>query len=148
VTREDPLAGALDSARRTIARVPDVEEGGPGGPRDRPASAGRRLPARTQRERVLDALRRAGDHGITAVDFLLPDVVDGGPPIVRLPARVDELRHAGYVIVGAGRRAKCQVYVLNEPARAATRDDDDQAALFTAAVGAAPPRSPYAAEAA
>jgi hypothetical protein len=102
---------------------------------------------RTQRDRVIEALRRAGDHGITAVDFLLPNVIDGGPPIVRLPARIDELRADGHHIEHAGRRRnRCVVYVLTTlpaPTIGPLAGDDDPTALFGTAVGAAPPRSPY-----
>jgi hypothetical protein len=103
---------------------------------------------RNQRERVLRALRSAGDHGITQVDFLVPGTVDGGRPIVRLPARIDELRGGGHHIEHAGRRNRCVVYILAAPpAQAAPAqelvDDDEQAALFSAADGAARPRSPY-----
>lgn len=67
----------------------------------------------TQAERVLRALERAGRHGVTQVDFDLPDVIDGGPPIKRVAARVHELREQhGHRITEHGRRHKCVVYVL------------------------------------
>jgi len=69
---------------------------------------------KTQAERVLDALRRAGQYGITQVEMYSPG--DGGPPIARLAARVLELRDQGHQIVSDGRRNKCAVYVLTEPA--------------------------------
>jgi len=66
----------------------------------------------TQTDRVLAALSRAGARGITRVDFQLPDVIDGGPPILNIPARILELKNAGFEITDDGRRQKCKVYVL------------------------------------
>jgi hypothetical protein len=47
-------------------------------------------------------------------DFDLPDVCDGGPPIQRVAARVNDLRNDGYAI--SMRRAKnhCAIYELVE----------------------------------
>jgi hypothetical protein len=66
----------------------------------------------TELERVIRALRAAGDRGITQVDFLTPDVIDGEKPITRLAARILELKAEGYQIEGSGKRDKCKVYVL------------------------------------
>lgn len=66
----------------------------------------------TQTERVLRALQQAGDRGVTQVDFALPDVVDGLPPITRVAARVKDLREQGHMIVAAGTRQSCRVYTL------------------------------------
>jgi len=66
----------------------------------------------TQTERVIRALERAGDRGICAVDFLLPDVIDDGKPITRLAARVLDARGLGYDIVTDGERHGCAVYKL------------------------------------
>jgi hypothetical protein len=66
----------------------------------------------SQQDRVLAALSRAGARGITQVDFLLPDVIDGGPPITRLPARIKELRDAGLPVRNGGIRDKCRVFRL------------------------------------
>lgn len=74
------------------------------------------MSAVSQTERVLDALRKAGPRGITAVDFALPDVIDGGPPIMRVAARVMDLRRQGHTIIASGRRQKCQAYELVVPA--------------------------------
>jgi hypothetical protein len=52
----------------------------------------------TQRERVLTALEAHGVLGVKTTDFLLPDVIDGGVPIIRLAARVKDLRDEGYRI--------------------------------------------------
>lgn len=67
----------------------------------------------TQTDRVLAALSAAGATGITQVDFTLPNVVDGGKPILRVGARIHELREAGFNIQNHGTRNQCAVYVLN-----------------------------------
>lgn len=68
---------------------------------------------RAQQDRVLAALQAAGPRGITAVDFDLPNVIDGGKPIQRVAARIDELKNRhGHSIEVAGRRNRCAVYVL------------------------------------
>jgi hypothetical protein len=53
----------------------------------------------TQVERVLSLLREraAGGHPLNTVDLLAP-TTDGGKPILRLPARINELRGAGFAI--------------------------------------------------
>lgn len=66
----------------------------------------------SQKARVLAALRSRGARGVTAVDFLLPDVIDGGRPITRVAARVLELRDEGHTIVVDGERDSCAVYRL------------------------------------
>lgn len=68
----------------------------------------------TQTERVVRAIRRAGERGITQVDFLLPHVIDGGRPITRLAARVKDARDAGEQIVVDGERDSCAVYKIAE----------------------------------
>jgi hypothetical protein len=65
---------------------------------------------------VLAALRRRGRHGITRVDFQLPDVIDHGAPILNFPARIKDLKEQGHRIGDNGRRDKCKVYVLLEDA--------------------------------
>ena len=67
----------------------------------------------TQTDRVLAALTRAGAHGITQVDFLRFPTIDGGPPITRVAARVEELRDAGFKILSGERRDKCVVYRID-----------------------------------
>jgi len=67
----------------------------------------------TQAARVLAALRSRGQHGICAVDFLVPDVCDGGSPILRLPSRINDLKNVGHDIENTGkRRSKTDIYVL------------------------------------
>ena len=67
----------------------------------------------SQRDRVLAALHRFRLSGITQVDFSPPHVIDGGAPITRLAARVQELRDEGFQILSADRRDKCTVYRLD-----------------------------------
>lgn len=67
----------------------------------------------TQRDRVLRALHSAGPRGITAVDFQLPTVIDGGAPILRLAARIKDLRDEGHAITVTGERHGCAVYELD-----------------------------------
>jgi hypothetical protein len=98
----------------------------------------------TQAERVLRALRRAGARRITAVDFLGPATYDGGPPVLNLAGRVNELRRA-HEIVAAGRRDRCVRYVLREPKPTsepppAPGPPAPGPPLYERAVGAAPPR--------
>ena len=52
----------------------------------------------TQKQRILKALQAAGAEGIKPEDFLLPDVVDAGKPILRVAARIDDLRKEGLTI--------------------------------------------------
>lgn len=66
----------------------------------------------TQTERVLAALAANPDRGITQVDFSLPNVIDGGPPITRVAARIGELREDGHNVISDGHREKCRVYKL------------------------------------
>lgn len=65
----------------------------------------------TQKERVLHALQKH-PRGLTQIAFDLPRTVDGGPPIKRVAARIEELRKDGYVIVDAGRAHGCKIYRL------------------------------------
>jgi hypothetical protein len=65
----------------------------------------------TQRERVLRALKQRRDIGITQADFSLPDVIDGGKPIPRVAARIDELQKR-YYINSPGTRDGFKVYVI------------------------------------
>jgi hypothetical protein len=71
----------------------------------------------SQRARVLAALRSRGAHGVCSVDFLLPDIVDGGKPITRLAARMLELREDGHEIQVIGDRHGCAVYRLMRDAQ-------------------------------
>lgn len=61
----------------------------------------------TQTDRVLQ--QASSERGVTAVDFQLPNVIDGGPPILRVAARVNELAETWDIRV-IGKRDKCVVY--------------------------------------
>lgn len=69
----------------------------------------------TQSDRILAALRAAGPSGVATTDFLLPDVIDGGTPILRVPSRVDELRKAGHRITTHREDNGTARYVLAGP---------------------------------
>jgi hypothetical protein len=71
---------------------------------------------RTQNDRVLVALERAGRRGVRTTDFLGPQVVDGGTPILRLPSRINDLRDAGHRIRTL-RGGKVARYVLDDDRR-------------------------------
>jgi hypothetical protein len=75
----------------------------------------------TQKQRVLKAARAAGTTGLTAIDFYPPDVIDGGKPITRLAARIEELEAEGIRFWRDGRRNGCTVYVLDPAHRPALR---------------------------
>jgi hypothetical protein len=67
----------------------------------------------SQTQRVLAALRHRGAHGITAADFAAGRVIDGQKPIMRVAARILELRQAGHRIDVIGERdGGCYVYRL------------------------------------
>lgn len=68
--------------------------------------------SRTQKDRVLETLKAVGIRGVTQVDFIRYPTADGGPPITRLAARIDELKQDGHVIATRGTRDKCVVYTL------------------------------------
>lgn len=87
---------------------------------------------RTQRDRVADRLLSAG--AVSTVDFLGPRVIDGGEPILRLPARVDELRQRGWTIRTERETNRTARYVLLSAPLAAA----------PAAVTADPPPAPIA----
>jgi hypothetical protein len=104
----------------------------------------------SQKQRVLKAARAAGTTGLTSVDFLLPDVIDGGKPITRLAARIEELEADGIRFWRDGRRNGCVIYVLDAAHRPALRPPAQVAPpepgaemLFDPRVGVAPPASPY-----
>jgi hypothetical protein len=73
-----------------------------------------------QRERVLRSLQTAGPLGVCQADWLGrfngSGTPDGGAPITRLAARVEELRGDGWPVVARGKRDGFQVYVLAQPA--------------------------------
>src|SRR4051812_44300588 len=68
----------------------------------------------TQTERVIAAARSY--RGVCAVDFLGPDVIDGGKPITRVAARIQDAEERGYVFETIGWRSKMKVYrLVSEP---------------------------------
>lgn len=119
-------------------------------------------PNRTQKARVLAYLRERGATGGDPTAFLPPDVVDGGPPILKWGARILELRQAGHVIQAKGRRHGCSVMVLVDDAEAAATAPpavdpasarqgtlaapSRDGALFGSGVGVQPPLGPYEVE--
>jgi len=72
----------------------------------------------TQKQRVLRSLQASGVRGVTQADWTgcYRQTPDGGPPILRLPARIMELRQDGVLIVNGPTRDSCRVYHL-EPIR-------------------------------
>ena len=64
----------------------------------------------TQIDRVIKAARSF--RGVCQADLLGADVVDGGHPITRLAARIQEAEERGYVFEIIGTRSKCRVYRL------------------------------------
>lgn len=62
----------------------------------------------TQTERVILAAKSF--RGVSQVDFLGPDTVDGKPPITRLAARIFDAERKGHVFEIIGWRQSCKVY--------------------------------------
>lgn len=90
----------------------------------------------TQATRVLAALSRAGDRGLTQGDWLNPGGADGAGRITRVAARVEELRADGLPIVKDGKREGFAVYRLvstdrkETPCAASDASDDGGGGLF------------------
>ncbi len=78
----------------------------------RPARAARPVAARSGAERVLELARKRGRHGVHQTDFDAGRVVDGGKPIRRLAARVDELKREGHRFTSRRNRDRTTIYVL------------------------------------
>lgn len=58
-------------------------------------------------------LLRAGRSGpIRVTDWTGPTTPDGGPPILRVAARISELRSAGFPFERTGTHNACAVYEL------------------------------------
>src|SRR5271166_2534537 len=64
----------------------------------------------TQTDRVINAAKSY--RGICAVDFMAPDVIDDGPPITRLAARIFDAERRGFSFEVIGWRKSCKVYRL------------------------------------
>ncbi len=72
------------------------------------------IAAMPQADRVLRVLRQRRGDGVTVIEFRPPDVIDGGAPIERLAARVEELRKRGHRIDTRKGRTRLARYVLIE----------------------------------
>jgi len=92
----------------------------------------------TQKDRVLAALIARQDRGITPVDFAAPDVIDNGKPIMRVAARIHDLRQDGIPILEAREPNGTARYTLNDFPPASFRPGGEPPAQ--APGGAAPPR--------
>jgi len=68
--------------------------------------------AATQTERVVKAARSS--RGVCRIDFQLPDVIDGGDPILNFPGRMYDAERAGYSFEVIGKRNRCKVFRLIE----------------------------------
>lgn len=75
----------------------------------------------TQKERVLKAILDAGQNGIRPEQFLAPNVCDGGKPILRLAARVLDLKNEGHEIAcRVDRVSSTAIYTLKGETLAVT----------------------------
>lgn len=83
----------------------------------------------SQNQRVLALLRSRGEQGVSPVDFAAPNVVDGQAPIMRLAARIKDLRDDGLPIRDAGWVGPVRRYVLEQPT-AAPEPRDTVSRLF------------------
>lgn len=61
----------------------------------------------SDKQRFLDQLRKGP---VAAVDFLAPNVIDGGKPITRLAARKYDLVQDGHDVRDVGVKNGCSVY--------------------------------------
>lgn len=66
----------------------------------------------TQRDRIRDALARGP---VYPIDYLRYPTIDGGPPILRVAARVHELRQDGHQITETRAQDGTAVYTLAAP---------------------------------
>lgn len=105
------------------------------------------MSAAVQTDRVERVLRQRGPAGVTTLDFKAP-VVDGGPPIERLAARILELKKRGLNITktmvpasptGGARIAR---YVLTEAGSLPAEDDQDHGGPGPAAGSPSIPPAP------
>ena len=62
----------------------------------------------TQTQRVIAAAKSY--RGVTQVDFLGTHTIDGGPPITRVAARIQDARDEGHEFENLGTRQSCKVY--------------------------------------
>jgi hypothetical protein len=103
---------------------------------------------KSDKARLLAALRYEGNRGITTLDFEPPHVWDEGDPIKQIARRIYDLRQDGHDIVTDGKRQGVAIYKLREspavPAGpvAALADYQEGGGLFDPP--AAPPTRPSA----
>lgn len=72
-------------------------------------------------DRVLKVARTY--RGVCQADFLGPDVIDGGSPITRVAARIEDLESKrGLTFEIIGWRDRCKVYRLSDTERDSTPD--------------------------
>jgi hypothetical protein len=77
---------------------------------------------KTDKARLLAALRYEGARGITTLDFEPPHVWDEGDPIKQIARRIYDLRQEGHDIVTDGKRQGVAVYKLRQAPAETTRD--------------------------
>jgi hypothetical protein len=71
-------------------------------------------------QRVLTLARKRGPRGVHSSDLdVAGETADGGPPIRRLAARIDELRNTGHWFNTRKRRDRTVYYILVRDAAAA-----------------------------
>ena len=98
----------------------------------------------TQKQRILAQLRAAGGRGVSPTDFLAPDVCDGGKPILRVAARILDLKNEGHSI-DCQTEAGTAVYVLRGLAPVVTHSQPSRVVVNTsplASIGGAAGESP------
>jgi hypothetical protein len=88
----------------------------------------------TQKQRILAQLRSSGGRGVNPIDFLAPDVCDGGTPILRVAARILDLKNEGHVI-DCQTEAGVAVYVLRSEAPVVTHSQPSSVVVIDAPVG-------------
>jgi hypothetical protein len=96
----------------------------------------------TQTDRVVKAARSF--RGICRVDFQLPDVIDGGSPILNFPGRMFDAERLGHNFEIIGKRHGCKVWrLISDPdeqtvpspssCASPSADEPDESTLFTPA---------------
>jgi hypothetical protein len=86
----------------------------------------------TQKQRILAQLQAAGGRGVSPVDFLAPDVCDGGSPILRVAARILDLKNEGHSI-DCQTEAGVAVYVLRASAPVVTHSPSNRKVVVNTA---------------
>jgi hypothetical protein len=68
----------------------------------------------TQIDRLVKAARSS--KGVCRIDFQLPNVIDGGDPILNFPGRMYDADRLGYCFEVIGKRNRCKVFrLISEP---------------------------------